>query len=106
LEVQTSSAFLPQDDEISIAGADANGDDRTEEIKAKIEETRADMGETIDAIQERLSYANISEQVSEQVSNAIETAKGYRLRRNNRQGGSFYEKYRRWHFAFTDSKDR
>jgi ElaB/YqjD/DUF883 family membrane-anchored ribosome-binding protein len=47
----------------------------TEHIKSQIEETRNQMGETIDAIQERLSFANISEQVSETVSNAIETAK-------------------------------
>lgn len=47
----------------------------TEMIKARIEETRKEMGETIDAIQERLSIANISEQVSETVSSAIETAK-------------------------------
>ena len=33
------------------------------------------MGETIDAIQERLSLANISDQVSETVSGAIESAK-------------------------------
>ena len=47
----------------------------TQQIKAQIEETRNQMGETIDAIQERLSFANISEQVSETVNNAIETAK-------------------------------
>jgi ElaB/YqjD/DUF883 family membrane-anchored ribosome-binding protein len=47
----------------------------TEQIKAQIEETRNQMGETIDAIQERLSFANISEQVSETVNSAIETAK-------------------------------
>ena len=47
----------------------------TEHIKSQIEETRNQMGETIDAIQERLSFSNISEQVSETVSNAIETAK-------------------------------
>src|SRR5687768_5212301 len=52
---------------------ETNGD--TEHIRQEIEETRNSMGETIDAIQERLSIANISEQVSEQVSNAIETAK-------------------------------
>ncbi len=57
---------------VKVAGNERDG---TEEIKARIEETRSDMGETIDAIQERLSFANISEQVSEQVSNAIETAK-------------------------------
>jgi ElaB/YqjD/DUF883 family membrane-anchored ribosome-binding protein len=49
--------------------------DETEHIKAQIEETRSQMGETIDALQERLSYSNLSEQVSEHVNNAIETAK-------------------------------
>ncbi len=53
----------------------ADAPEETEQIKARIEETRNQMGETIDAIQERLSFANISEQVSETVSNAIETAK-------------------------------
>lgn len=47
----------------------------TEHIKARIEETRNQMGDTIDAIQERLSFANISEQVSETVGLAIESAK-------------------------------
>ena len=47
----------------------------TEQIKAQIEATRNQMGETIDAIQERLSFSNISEQVSETVNNAIESAK-------------------------------
>jgi ElaB/YqjD/DUF883 family membrane-anchored ribosome-binding protein len=59
-----------------VRAADAaDGRDETEDIKARIEETRANMGETIDAIQERLSLSNISEQVSEQVTNVIETAK-------------------------------
>lgn len=49
--------------------------EKTEQIKAQLEETRINIGETIDAIQDRLSFSNISEQVSEQVSNAIETAK-------------------------------
>ncbi|MGI8410271.1 MAG: DUF3618 domain-containing protein, partial [Pyrinomonadaceae bacterium] len=53
-----------------------NASEETEQIKAQIEETRSNMGETIDAIQDRLSFSNISEQVSEQVNNAIETAKG------------------------------
>src|SRR5688572_23317016 len=75
MEVRTSSVPSAIDDESSISTADANGDDRTEEIKAQIEETRNQMGETIDAIQERLSFANISEQVSETVNNAIESAK-------------------------------
>lgn len=49
--------------------------EETEHLKAQIEETRKEMGETIDAIQERLSFSNLSEQVSEHVGNAIETAK-------------------------------
>jgi len=49
--------------------------EKTEHIKAQIEQTRSQMGETIDAIQDRLSFANISEQVSETVNSAIETAK-------------------------------
>ena len=52
-----------------------NAPEETEQIRAQIEQTRNQMGETIDAIQDRLSFANISEQVSETVSNAIETAK-------------------------------
>lgn len=53
--------------------------EETEHLKAQIEETRSQMGETIDAIQEKLSFQNISEQVKEQVSeqinSALETAK-------------------------------
>ena len=48
---------------------------KTEHLKAQIEETRSQMGDTIDAIQERLSFSNISDQVSERVNHAIETAK-------------------------------
>jgi len=51
----------------------------TEQIRANIEETRSQMGETIDAIQEKLSFSNISEQVKEEVSGyvneTIQTAK-------------------------------
>ncbi len=53
--------------------------DETEQIRAKIEETRSQMGETIDAIQEKLSIQNITDQVKDQVSehinSALETAK-------------------------------
>ncbi len=56
-------------------GASDEAPEATEQIKAQIEATRNQMGETIDAIQERLSFANISEQVSETVNNAIESAK-------------------------------
>jgi ElaB/YqjD/DUF883 family membrane-anchored ribosome-binding protein len=51
------------------------GNDETEHLKAQIEETRNQMGETIDALQEKLSFSNLSEQVSEHVNNAIESAK-------------------------------
>ena len=67
------------DDLITTASAtdvDADtGNDDTEHLKAQIEETRNQMGETIDALQEKLSFNNLSEQVSEHVNNAIETAK-------------------------------
>lgn len=49
--------------------------DETEQIRAQIEQTRSQMGETIDAIQERLSMSNIKEQVSDQINSAVETAK-------------------------------
>ncbi|MCY7344835.1 MAG: DUF3618 domain-containing protein [Pyrinomonadaceae bacterium] len=53
--------------------------DETEQIREQIVETRRGMSETIDAIQEKLSFSNISEQVqtqvSEQINNVVETAK-------------------------------
>lgn len=56
-----------------------NATEETEHLRAQIVETRKEMGETIDAIQEKLSLSNISEQVkdqvTEQISNAYETAK-------------------------------
>jgi ElaB/YqjD/DUF883 family membrane-anchored ribosome-binding protein len=57
------------------AGSTEEVPEETGHLKAQIEETRHQMGETIDAIQEKLSFSNISEQVSEQLNNAIETAK-------------------------------
>ncbi len=47
----------------------------SEHIRAKIDETRSEMGGTLDEIQERLSVQNISDQVSEQVNSAIESVK-------------------------------
>ncbi len=44
------------------------GGDETDQIRERIEETRQEMGETIQAIEEKLSLENISEQVSEQIS--------------------------------------
>lgn len=53
--------------------------EETEQIREQIVETRREMSETIDAIQEKLSLQNISEQVketvSEQVNHALTTAK-------------------------------
>lgn len=65
----------PESEELALDANTGDAPHETEQIKARIEETRNQMGETIDAIQDRLSFANISEQVSETVSNAIETAK-------------------------------
>lgn len=57
----------------SAAGTEASDD--TAEIRAGIEETRAEMSETIDAIQERLSPQHLKEQVKEQVREQYEEAK-------------------------------
>jgi ElaB/YqjD/DUF883 family membrane-anchored ribosome-binding protein len=66
----------------SDEGFDTNTDetsDETEKIRTEIVETRSQMSETIDAIQEKLSFANISgqvkDEVSEHISSAIQTAK-------------------------------
>lgn len=66
----------------SNEGFDANADeatDETEKIRTEIVETRSQMSETIDAIQEKLSFANISgqvkDEVSEHINSAIQTAK-------------------------------
>ena len=68
---------LSADASSSGVAADETAD--AEQIRANIEETRAGMSETIDAIQEKLSFGNISEQVkgevSEYVNETIQTAK-------------------------------
>jgi len=57
------------------AGTDTDdATDETEQIRGQIEETRRGMSETIDAIQEKLSFSNISEQVKDQVSEQIGSA--------------------------------
>jgi ElaB/YqjD/DUF883 family membrane-anchored ribosome-binding protein len=71
----TDNTLAADTDSDLLEMSDNDTSDDTEHIKAQIEETRANLGDTIDAIQDRLSFANISEQVSEQVNNAIETAK-------------------------------
>ncbi len=79
LAAAPASSKALKDDSIGTAtAADVNnetGDDDAGQIRAKIEDTRSEMGETLGEIQERLSVANISEQVSEQVNSAIETVK-------------------------------
>jgi hypothetical protein len=68
--------YSEDDTEVRDFNADAEDTTQdTEHIRAQIVETRSQLGDTIDAIQERLSVANIQEQVSETVSNAIESAK-------------------------------
>ncbi len=56
-----------------------NISDDPDQIRENIEETRAEMSETLDAIQEKLSFSNISEQVkaevSEYVGETLQTAK-------------------------------
>ncbi len=77
-DYQTTDLETRNADE-AVAG---DGDDvtaETEQLRDQIEETRRGMSETIDAIQEKLSLSNISEQVKDQVSGqisgAVETAK-------------------------------
>ena len=60
--------------ETTIARA-PDSSDETEEIRANIEQTRAEMSETIDALQERLSPTNLKEQAKEQVREQFEEAK-------------------------------
>ncbi|HUR99296.1 MAG TPA: DUF3618 domain-containing protein [Pyrinomonadaceae bacterium] len=72
--------YSEDDSDTALRGFDGDTDsddsaEETQQIKAQIEETRSHLGETIDAIQDRLSIANIQEQVSETVSSAIESAK-------------------------------
>jgi len=77
----TASTSAGKEEDSSETGSwNASADDEelaqeTENIKGQIEETRSQMGETLDAIQEKLSFSNISEQVSEHVHNAVETGK-------------------------------
>jgi len=50
-------------------------EDETVQIRANIEQTRAEMSETIDAIQERLNPTHLKEQAKEQVREQFEEAK-------------------------------
>jgi len=74
-----SDDYSSSEELLEIPADTDDAPEETEHLKAQIEETRSQMGETIDAIQEKLSFQNISdqvkEQVSEQINNALETAK-------------------------------
>ena len=73
---------LPADDEFEAMTTESmvisEDEDRPEEvevIREQIVETRKEMGETIDAIQDKLSFSNLSDQVSEKVGEAVGAAK-------------------------------
>lgn len=70
------------DEYLSAAGTETKTDvisDDPDKIRANIEETRSEMTETINAIEEKLSVSNITEQVKAEVSDyvgeTIQTAK-------------------------------
>jgi phage-related protein len=74
----TSTTELEIKQDLEKISSDASVDETAEpeQLKEQIEQTRSQMSETISAIEEKLSFANISEQVSEQITSAVETAKG------------------------------
>lgn len=80
-------------------GGSGESTDETEQIREQIEDTRAKMGETIDAIQEKLSISNISEQVTEQVteqvSNLYQAAKETVYDATIRRAGKFMKEVNR-----------
>jgi len=67
--VAGSRTPAPGETERSLAGDD-DTDRRTREIRAEIEQTREDMSETIDAIQEKLRPGNIMAEAKDRVKNA------------------------------------
>jgi ElaB/YqjD/DUF883 family membrane-anchored ribosome-binding protein len=92
-----SDDYAASDSEIRDIETNTSEDapEETEHLRAKIEETRSQMGETIDAIQEKLSFQNISDQVkesvSEHISSAIETAKDTVYDATIRKAGDFMQ---------------
>ena len=82
LEIETNTDDAPEE---------------TEHLKAQIEETRAQMGETIDAIQEKLSFSEYIRQVRTGFGTNQQrgrNGKRHRLRRDMeiRKGRKIYEK--------------
>ncbi|MCA1638271.1 MAG: DUF3618 domain-containing protein, partial [Acidobacteria bacterium] len=70
LETRSDENFS-SDDAVVTDTDDAT--EETEQIRAQIEETRSNLGGTIDAIQEKLSISNITEQVKDEVSDYVNT---------------------------------
>src|SRR5919199_4090672 len=70
---ETADALLIGEDDLAAvpAGADEAADDETAAIRTDIEQTRAQMSTTIDAITERLSPDNVKEQVKEQMAEQV-----------------------------------
>lgn len=82
LQTRDEQDYSSIDDRDDVSDVDISDDEvspEAEQIREQIVETRRGLSETIDAIQEKLSFANISEQVKDQVSeqfgSAIDTAK-------------------------------
>lgn len=74
-ETESRGLAVNTTDQTTGEAAEEEATEETEQIRAQIEQTRSQMGDTIDAIQERLSMSNIKEQVSEQINSAVDTAK-------------------------------
>ena len=67
-EDRTSSTL--NDDSYIASGSTDDYDESTEQLRAEIEDTRAEMSQTINEIQERLSPENVMDQVKEKVREA------------------------------------
>lgn len=98
---ETALATITDDDaaatsNTSPANAVVDATAPPEEIKASIESTRTEMSETINAIQEKLSIANITSQVKEevtgQISGAYESVKHALFGATFGKAGGFFEK--------------
>ena len=60
--------------EVTALDATTDSDQKPEEIRAEIEQTRAQMSQTIDAIQEKLSPDHLKEQVKEATVGKVQQA--------------------------------
>ncbi len=60
----------PRHDADGRPGNTAEGDERIDELRAGLEQTRAEMSETIDAIQERASSEHVRKQILGSVQDA------------------------------------